>query len=147
MTGKADFADNEWEQVLEGTTSAGMLVITAQRGGTFRETISMAKAYAEAREQHGSSELLDAIIAAKPKVDKAHSGSPDELKQHYLTNIREAVGLLEAHATPEELGEYKQFVVNLANKVAAAHRENGRDGDPVSDAEKAAITAIQGALG
>jgi hypothetical protein len=147
MTAKADFTDGEWEQVLEGPTSAGMIVITAQRGGTFRETISMAKAYAEARQLHGGSELLDAIVAAKPEVDHAHKGSVEELKEHYLGNVREAIALLEAKATPEELGDYKRFVVNLANKVASAHREGGRDGDPVSDAEKAAITAIEAVLG
>jgi hypothetical protein len=44
MTGKADFSPEEWEVVLKGPPSAGTIVITAQRGGTFRETFSMAKA-------------------------------------------------------------------------------------------------------
>jgi tRNA(Arg) A34 adenosine deaminase TadA len=49
------------------------MVIMAQRGGTFRETISIGKAYAEARERHGESELLDEIVAAKPEsVAAAH---------------------------------------------------------------------------
>ena len=56
MTTKADFTEEEWKLVLEGPTSAGMIVITAQRGGTIRETVSMAKAYAEARQQHRSNE-------------------------------------------------------------------------------------------
>jgi hypothetical protein len=147
MTEQADFTEQEWEVVLEGPTSAGMIVITAQRGGTLRETVSMAKAYAEARQQHGQSELLDGIVAAKPKVDHVHSGSLEELKEHYLGHIREAVALLDGKATPEELAEYKRFVVNLANKVAAAHREGGRHEDPISDTERAAISAIEGALG
>jgi hypothetical protein len=41
--------------------------VTAQRGGSFREAIAMGKAYVEAREQHGKSELLDEIVAAKPE--------------------------------------------------------------------------------
>ena len=40
MTGKADFAPEEWERVLQGPPTAGMIVITAQRGGTFRETLA-----------------------------------------------------------------------------------------------------------
>ena len=44
MTTKADFTPQEWDLVLEGPPSAGMIVITAQRGGTLRETVSMAKA-------------------------------------------------------------------------------------------------------
>ena len=147
MTTKADFTEQEWGVVLEGPTSAGMIVITAQRGGTLRETVSMAKAYAEARQLHGQSELLDAIVAAKPEVDHTRSGSIEELKEHYLGNLRDAVGLLDGKATPQELEEYKRFVVNLANRVAAAHREGARTEDPVSDTERTAIASIEQALG
>jgi len=59
MTGKADFTQQEWDLVLEGPPSAGMIVVTAQRGGTIRETLAIARAYVEARQQHGESELLD----------------------------------------------------------------------------------------
>jgi hypothetical protein len=147
MTAKADFNAQEWDQILEGPTSAGMIVITAQRGGTVRETFSMAKAYGEARQRHGQSELLDAIVAAKPELDRTRTGSLEELKARNLGHIRDAVALLQSKATSEELDEYKRFVLGLAQTVAAAHRESGRDGDPVSDAERAAIEEIAGALG
>jgi hypothetical protein len=147
VTTKADFTEQEWELVLEGPTSAGMLVITAQRGGTLRETVSMAKAYAEARQQHGQSELLDGIVSAKPEIDHTRYHSPEELKEHCLAHLRDAVVLLEGKATPQELDEYKRFIVSLAEKVAHAHRENGRGEDPVSDTEKAAIATIGEALG
>ena len=65
MTTKSDFSTEDWQLILEAPPSAGMIVVTAQRGGTFRETIAMAKAYAEARQQHGESELLDEIVAAQ----------------------------------------------------------------------------------
>jgi hypothetical protein len=82
MTGKADFSPEEWEAVLKGPPSAGTIVITAQRGGTFRETFSMAKSYAEARKQHGDSELLDEIASTKPEIDQTRYHSPEELKEH-----------------------------------------------------------------
>src|SRR5450759_1030169 len=147
MTAKSDFTDEEWDVVLEGPTSAGMIVITAQRGGALRETVSMAKAYAEARQQHGQSELLEGIVAAKPEIDHTRYGSPQELKEHCLAHLRDAVALLDGKATPQELDEYKRFIVNLADKVARAHREDGRGEDPVSDTEKTAITTIMEALG
>jgi hypothetical protein len=53
MTTKTAFSPDEWELVLEGPPTAGSLVITASHGGTFRETMAMSKAYAEARAQHG----------------------------------------------------------------------------------------------
>jgi hypothetical protein len=61
MTTKAAFSPEEWKVVLERPPTAGMIVITAARGGMFRETAGMSKAYAEARAEHGDSELLDQI--------------------------------------------------------------------------------------
>jgi len=144
MTGRADFTEEEWELVLEGPPSAGMIVVTAQRGGTFRESIAMAKAYVEARREHGESELLDEIVAAKPERDHTRYHSVEELKQHGLQHLREAVELLERKATAEEVEDYRRFVLTLADRVAKAHREGG---EAVSDAERAAIEEISASLG
>jgi hypothetical protein len=144
MTGKASFTPEEWTLILEGPPSAGLIVVTAQRGGSFRESIAMAKAYVEARKHHGESELLDEIVAAKPERDHTRYHSAEELKQAGLEHLRDAVGVLESKATPEELEDYRRFVLTLADKVATAHREGGQ---AVSDAERAAIKEIAGALG
>jgi hypothetical protein len=144
MTAKGDFTPEEWQVVLEGPPSAGMIVVTAQRGGTFRETIAMAKAYVEARKQHGESELLDEIVSAKPEIDHTRYRSAEELKQHGLQHLRDAVELLKRKATPEELQEYRRFVLTLADKVATAHREGG---ESISPAEHAAIQEIETTLG
>jgi len=144
MTGKADFTPDEWKLVLEAPPSAGLIVVTAQKGGTFRETVAIAKAYAEARQEHGESELLDEVAAAKPERDPTHYHSPEELKQGGLKNLRDAIALLEMKATPNEVGDYRRFIVTLAEKVAAAHREHGRS---ISDAEQQAIAEITTALG
>lgn len=66
MTNKAAFSPEEWKTVLEGPPTADMIVITAAHGGMFRETAAMAQAYAEARGEHGESELLDEIAAGLP---------------------------------------------------------------------------------
>lgn len=144
MTGESDFSAEEWETILEGPTSAGLIVSSAQKGGTFREAFAMAKSFAEARQEHGESDLLDEIVAHKPKVDRARAHSAEELREHGLGNIREAVSLLERTATPQELGEYRAFVVSLAERVAAAKDEGG--GQPVGEAEQAAIEEIRQAL-
>jgi hypothetical protein len=147
MTAKADFTADEWKLILEGPPSAGMVVITAQRGGLLRETLSMAKAYAEARQHHGQSELLDEIVAAKPAMDHTRYASVDELKEHSLAHLRDAVTLLEGKATAQELDEYRHFILTLADHVAKAHKEGHGDDGPVSEAERAAITAVGEALG
>ena len=144
MTTKAAFTPEEWQVVLEGPPSAGMIVITAAHGGTFRETIAMSKAYVDARAQHGASELLDEVVAANPKIDHTRYHSPEELRDAGLVHLRSAVALLETKATPDEVDGYRQFVLTLADRVAAAHREGGQD---VSPAETEAIQQIAAALG
>jgi hypothetical protein len=144
VTGKADFTEAEWETVSQGPPSAGMIVVTAAHGGTFRETFAMAKAYAEARKQHGASQLLDEIVSSKPEVDHTRYRSFEELQEHGLQHLRDAVSLLEGKATPEEVEDYKRFVVAVAERVAGAHEE---DGEAVSAPERAAIEQIAGALG
>ena len=49
MTGRTDFTPEEWEAILEAPMTAGMIVVTAAHGGTFRETLAIGKAYADAR--------------------------------------------------------------------------------------------------
>ena len=144
MTAKADFTTEEWHVVLEGPPSAGMIVVTAQRGGMLREAIAMAKAYAEARKQHGESELLDEIVSAKPEMDHTRYGSLEELKEKGLQHLRDAVEVLGRKATPKELEEYRRFVLALADRVASAHREGG---ESVSPAEQEAIQEIAASLG
>jgi hypothetical protein len=144
MTGKAAFTEEEWETVLLGPPSAGMIVITAQRGGSFRESFAMAKAYTEARQHPGESELVDEIVKAKPERDHPHYHSYEELKAAGLQHLGDAVAVLGQKATPEEVEGYKRFVVALAEKVANAHREHGQN---VSPAEQAALDEIAGALG
>ena len=144
MMTKDAFTPEEWKVVLEGPPTAGMIVITAARGGMWRETIAMSKAYAEARSQHGESELLDEIVAAKPEVDHTRYHSPEELKDQGLGHLREAVALLESKASPAERDDYRHFVLTLASRVAAAHKEGGQQ---VSPAESAAIEEITAALG
>jgi hypothetical protein len=144
MTNQDAFTEDEWTLVREAPTSAGLVVVTASSGGTFRETFAMSKAYVDARGDHGKSELLDAVIGTKPKMDHQHPHSREELTATALEHVRGAVALLEAKATAKEVEDYRAFVLTLVEKVATAHSEHGQD---VSPEEAAAIEQIRGALG
>jgi hypothetical protein len=76
MTGKAEFSAEEWEKISEAPATAGLLVMTAQRGGVFRETLPIAKAYTEARQKHGQSPLLDELVSSKPRMDHIATTRP-----------------------------------------------------------------------
>jgi hypothetical protein len=148
VTAKPDFSEEEWKQVLEAPPSAGLIVIGSDRGGSVRESFSMAKAYTEARREHGESELLDEIVNAKPEMDRTRFKTSEELKQHSLQNIRDAITLLKERATDEEVEQYRKFVIDLSNRVAEARKEGfmGLSGERVSDAERSAIEEITSAL-
>jgi hypothetical protein len=141
MTTKADFTPEEWDLVREGPPTAGMVALMAEKGGSFRETWAMAKSYAEARKEHGESELLDALVAEKP--DLKRYGSAEELDAVGLERLREAVVLLEEKATPDEVADYKRFVLGVASRVAEAHKE---EGSQVSEAERNAIEKVSTTL-
>jgi hypothetical protein len=141
VTGKADFSQEEWDLVREGPPTAGMIALTASRGGSFRETWALAKTYAEARQQHGASQLLDDLVADKPDVKRYRSG--EELEKTGLGRLGDAVALLGQKATPEELEAYKRFTIGVAERVAAAHKE---EGESVSGAEGEAIQRITATL-
>jgi hypothetical protein len=143
MTTKAAFSPSEWQLVLEGPPTAGLLVITASHGGMFRESMAMSKAYVEARAQHGESELLDEIVAEKPRMERGKVHNPEELRDQGLDSLRDVTTLLEHKATVEERDDYRRFVLAVANKVATAHREGGR---LVSPAEEQALLDITTAL-
>ena len=141
MTDKAAFTEEEWELVREGPPTAGLVALSAEKGGTFRETWALAKFYAEARKEHGESELLDALVAEKP--DAKRYSSSEELESKGLGRLTEAVALLEQKATTGEVAGYRKFVMDVAEQVAKAHKEGGQE---VSEGERAAIEKIAASL-
>ena len=141
MTGKSDFTSEEWDLVRAGPPLAGMLALTAEHGGTFRETWALAKAYTDARKQHGESELLDALVNEKPEV--THYKSAEELEQVGLPHLTEAVAVLNRKATPGEVHGYKRFVLDVAERVAEAHKEQG---ERISPPEREVIEKLAASL-
>ena len=141
MTGKADFTEEEWNTLREGPPSAGMIVLISSKGGSFRETWALAKTFAEARQQYGESELLDALVADKPDTPRFHT--PEEANEKGLEVLRQAVSVLRAKS-PDDVEGYKRFVLEVAQRVAEAHKEGG---EAVSAEEQEAIGKIESALG
>ena len=141
ITAKSAFSDEGWKTVVAGPPSAGMIVLTAQSGGTWSETWAMSKAYATARQQHGESELLDALVAEKPEMKRYHSR--EEAENDGLSLLRQAVALLDQKASSEEVESYKRFTLNVAERVAEAHQEEGTS---VSSEEQDTIAKIASSL-
>jgi hypothetical protein len=70
--------------------------------------------------------------------------NPEEFRDQAIDCLTDVTTLLEHKATAEERDDYRRFVLTVADKVAAAHREGGKQ---VSPAEEQAIQDITTALG
>ena len=141
MTTKSEFNGEEWERVARGPVLAGVMVALADRGGSFRESLALGKAYAAAKRDEGGTELLNELVASPPSLDRESAGQPDQIPEQ----IREAVRIVDEKATPEEAEEYRQFILRLADVVAHAHNEGGVlgiGGKEVSEEEQAALDRL-----
>ena len=150
MTTKAEFNGEEWDLIASAPAIAGLIVIAAQRGGTIRESFAMAKVYAETKQEHRDSGLLEEIASKAPTLDRSQFQNKDELEAKGLERIREAVALLEGKATPEEVEAYRSFALKIAERAAEADKSGGVlgiGGERVSDAESLALDRVAEALG
>jgi hypothetical protein len=146
MTLRRDFNAEEWSQIVHAP--AALSVAAAERGGTLRETMSLSRAYAEARE-HADLELLKEILSTPPAIDAGRIHSPEDLAVEATRGLREAVQMLEGRATADEIDDYKRFSLWLAENVARAHKEGGFlgvGGKQVSERERAALDELAAAL-
>jgi tellurite resistance protein len=138
MAGKADFTEDEWKDLLQGVTGAGLLVSAAHRDftDTFGEASSVAKELAPHRE---SESQLIRELAGTHGTGFGLVASPKEVVEETVNALGAAVAVLGAKA-PGELEAYRRFVLDVA--AAAAEAKGG-----VRDEETAAIEKIKGALG
>jgi hypothetical protein len=150
VTAKADFNAEEWSTVLAAPPAAGMRVAIASRGGTFRESIAMGHAYEDARKEQGASEILDEIVSEQPSLDPKAVEDPSNPAPSLMRQLDEGVATLARHAEPADVDAYKQFILDLARRVASAKKEGGVlgiGGKEISEDEQAALDEIAAALG
>jgi hypothetical protein len=137
MAGKADFTDDEWKELQQGVTGAGLLVSSAHRD--FTDSFGEAKAVASHLAAHRSSESeLARELAGTHSTGFGMVASPKEV-EGVLGSLSSSIAVLEAKA-PDEVDAYRQLVLDVA--TAAAEAKGG-----VTDEETAAIEKIRGALG
>ena len=150
MTTKAEFNADEWETIARAPALAGLIVIASQRGGTIRESLAMAGVYKDAQKSHGSGDLLGDLVSSAPSLDAREFSSKEDLRTSGLAKITEAVDLVEAKATTEELESYKSFAMSIAEKAAEADKSGGFlgiGGERISGNEESALNDVAGALG
>ena len=138
MAKKADFTEQEWEQLRKGATGAGLLVSVSDRSffDSFKEAGSLAKHLAGGRSDE--SELVRELAGERGSGFGVRS-SPEEIESESLGAIRGAVSTLQAKA-PDEVEAYKSFVLEVAEAV-------GKAAGGGEAAEAATVEKIRAALG
>lgn len=162
MASKTDFTASEWSEILSSPMLAGMAVSLADPSGLWgllQEAMASGRALLDAKNDPASSNLVKALVAdietsegraaAKDALKAELSGqSPAETKRKAIAALGSVGAILEAKA-PQEAVAFKAWLYHIAQKVAEAGSEGGFlgfGGVKVSDAEKATLTEIAGAL-
>ncbi len=124
MAGKADFTEQEWETLQKGVTGSALLVAVADRGffDTFKEMGALTKHLSQAREQ-GETPLIKELAQVRG-TGFGFTDSPQEVEKETTEALRSAVGTLQAKA-PDEVQAYRDFVLQVAQSVAAAADDVG----------------------
>jgi hypothetical protein len=135
----ATFSDTEIETLHRGAMGAGLLVSVSDRGffDTFKEAGALAKHVAAAR--GNSDSALVRRVAEGRGTGFGVTTPPAEVESGTLEALRSSIDLLQSKA-PEELDDYRAFVLDLARSVAAAAPGG-------EDAEGGTIAKIEAALG
>ena len=138
MAKKADFTEQEWEQLRKGAAGAGVLVSVSDRSffDSFKEAGSLAKHLAGGRSDE--SELVRELAGERGSGFGVRS-SPQEVESETLEALRGAVSTLQAKA-PDEVDAYRAFVLEVAEAVGKA--AGGGEG-----AEAATVEKVRRALG
>ena len=138
MATKADFTEQEWDQLHTGVTGAGLLVSLSDRGffDGFKEAGALARHLADARAH--SDNLLVRDLAGDRGTGFGLTARPDAIERETLASLRSAVEILQAKA-PGDLEAYRSFALDVADSVAKA--ASGGDA-----AEAEAIGKIRSAL-
>lgn len=162
MAGKADFTPDVWTKILTAPMLAGMAVTLAEPSGLFGmmlEGMASGRALLEAKTDPGASELSRAVAAdmetsegrtaAREALQADLSGkTPAEIKQIAMSTLAEVAAAVDAKA-PQDAAEFKQWLRNIAERVAEASSTGGFlgfGGVQVTDAEKITVAEIAAAL-
>jgi hypothetical protein len=162
MTDKSNFTPDEWKLVLESVMAASVAVTAADPSGLWgllQEGFAGGTALAKAKLDPQTNSLIKAIVAefetaegrsaARDGVKAKLAGSnPAEIKLKCIDTLQKAGAIVDAKA-PGDAAAYKDWMRQFSQQIAQAASEGGFlgiGGVPVSEAEKATLTEISGAL-
>jgi hypothetical protein len=141
---RADYTAGEWRAIRHAPTYAGQIISTTEHGRAFWETLSLARAFENARAEAPSSELLDDIVADRPHVGRLRVRSSDDARDHAVKRLRAAIAIIEKKGDAADARAYRRFALHVAETVARAYPALGHRPSP---AEEDVLSGIAEGLG
>jgi hypothetical protein len=164
MTDKSTFTKDEWALLLESPMIAGMAITAADPSGLWgllKESFAGGGALTQAITSSTTNTLVKAVVsdfsnsegrsAARDGLQAKFANSqPADVKTKSIESLRQVSALLDTKA-PADSAAFKSWLRQISQSTAEAATEGGGlfgiGGVKVSDAEKATLTEISGALG
>lgn len=149
MTSQFDFTNNEWNDVAVLPVLVGYAVARAGqsgRVGSFLEIRALVATIATPAPENAARGLIEAAstIDVKDRVDDFEQHDADLLADVAVSACERIARVLDEKAEATEADGYKQWVLDVAQDVANAARE---DGVRVSSPEQALLDRTRTALG
>ena len=162
MADKSNFTPDQWQLLLESVMMAGIAVSAADPSGLWgllKESFAESSTLAAAKTDPTTKPLIKAVVAdfetsqgrtiARDGMKAKLSGlKPAEIKARCIDTLGQAGALVDANAS-DDAAAFKAWLRQISQHVAEAASEGGFfgiGGTQVSDAEKATLEEISGAL-
>lgn len=136
MTAKTDFTDEQWTRLKRAPFIAGLSISIADPGGPIeavKETMATLKTVTAAAGDHGGrGELIGAVATEVAEETKQRKSPLAGFKpkgamagQEILDELRAVNAILSEKATPEEAGQFREWLLVAAQEAADAAKEGG----------------------
>jgi hypothetical protein len=163
MTTKTDFSSAEWEVLRDAPHLVVLAVALAGASGFFGSIAeAMAPSSIIGDALKGENQLLREVCEkeeAKASIESIKNlakasgdfaGIQAALRKEAIDRSRAAINLLQQKGSPEDLQAYKDFLIQLGDKVANAAKEGaflGFGGERVSEHERTLLAELAEAVG
>jgi hypothetical protein len=146
--------------IAEAPMFIGMTVALIDMGiiSTAIEAVALSQQLANVAEKYPSNSIIQSVFSQavlksgqvklkKPDI-KPEDLESEAIVDHAIAAAKNALSVVDGKATPEEIGQYKEFLYACADAVANAAGNGlfGTGSTKVSDKEAAALAKIKAAL-
>ena len=162
MSTKDDYTPEEWQLLFDIPPMVGTAVMVAGRSGlgSLKEAFALASGVLSGKHGYEDNQLIQSLIESRLKEGQRsqvesltdnpyRSKQPSELVDEVAKKCSQASHLLSEKSTVQEAGSYKQWVLEVGQKVAEAAKEGGFlgvGGQRVSAAEQEVLDKLTAAL-